>query len=628
MGDNSGSTTVAAPPTASPDQNDLQQQQQHQQNGQQSWMYNNYGMYGMYPQYAQYYAYYNHLAQLQQYNSDQNKTESQPASSNAPPGFSNSVFVPSSNDSNKNSEHNPPLPPGPPPPMNNSFEQSSPGTLLSRPAYFHNNQQQQQQQQNNISNPFGPIRFNINNPAKRNLQQNAPNLMNPLSNGNTGTGGVGVEPTTMNSKKRRKRNKKNNQNQQNQQNQQLNKGLNQNNQTSHVFNNTNNFNAFPPAPLITPDLSKPPPPLPKNIQTNSPVQVQTGIIKKPDPFHNPTDAWPESLNNYVARCYAKCKTDFDKDQIDICLKGRITAAANKGELWTKDWDNEPVPSVHSERNSILVPKAPVAGLLNQYQNNTLSMKNNNLNKKGISDALGARLGNKANYKNLNLRKSKSRSRSPSTSSSKHSRRRTRSRSRSSSPPRKTRRSSSSRSSASDDDNYIRFNKSSGKNKLSDRLGDSGSKSQKKNKKQNKKKASFNTEFGMIGGEVVGDVKRLQQRAARFSDTTKKAQVSANNANTFNKNKKKFPTQSQLWVDDNVEDNLDLIDFHIVGTCRDLEKSFLRLTKAPSPSEVRPLEVLIFSLANVKNKWKEKQDYHYACDQLKSIRQDLTVCLLN
>ena len=74
-------------------------------------------------------------------------------------------------------------------------------------------------------------------------------------------------------------------------------------------------------------------------------------------------------------------------------------------------------------------------------------------------------------------------------------------------------------------------------------------------------------------------------------------------------------------------NNDMLHFdsdRIVGTSRELEKPYLRLTSAPDPTDFRPLDVLYRSLEHVLNKWRDSGEYSYTCEQLKSIRQDLTV----
>lgn len=81
-----------------------------------------------------------------------------------------------------------------------------------------------------------------------------------------------------------------------------------------------------------------------------------------------------------------------------------------------------------------------------------------------------------------------------------------------------------------------------------------------------------------------------------------------------------------------------------GTNQDLEKEYLRLTgvsfilftilliyfnficlkQPPEPAMIRPLNVLKMSLEYVLDKYNKTNDYRYICDQLKAIRQDLTV----
>ncbi|KAK1256883.1 hypothetical protein QJS04_geneDACA024123 [Acorus gramineus] len=70
----------------------------------------------------------------------------------------------------------------------------------------------------------------------------------------------------------------------------------------------------------------------------------------------------------------------------------------------------------------------------------------------------------------------------------------------------------------------------------------------------------------------------------------------------------------------VED-MDWDSLTVKGTCQEIEKRYLRLTSAPDPCTVRPEDVLEKALQMIQSSQK---NYLYKCDQLKSIRQDLTV----
>ncbi|KAK2953499.1 putative nuclear export factor [Blattamonas nauphoetae] len=63
---------------------------------------------------------------------------------------------------------------------------------------------------------------------------------------------------------------------------------------------------------------------------------------------------------------------------------------------------------------------------------------------------------------------------------------------------------------------------------------------------------------------------------------------------------------------------------ILGRCTKLEKKYLRLTGAPDPDTVRPLPILKKAFEMVRQRWSDGTDYEWVCEQLMSIRQDLTV----
>lgn len=62
----------------------------------------------------------------------------------------------------------------------------------------------------------------------------------------------------------------------------------------------------------------------------------------------------------------------------------------------------------------------------------------------------------------------------------------------------------------------------------------------------------------------------------------------------------------------------------MGTSTALEKPYLRLTDFPKAENVRPLPVLIKALAHIKSQYVKNEDFEWANEQLKSVRQDMTV----
>mmetsp|Transcript_5856 Transcript_5856/g.14354 ORF Transcript_5856/g.14354 Transcript_5856/m.14354 type:complete len:424 (-) Transcript_5856:3443-4714(-) len=80
-----------------------------------------------------------------------------------------------------------------------------------------------------------------------------------------------------------------------------------------------------------------------------------------------------------------------------------------------------------------------------------------------------------------------------------------------------------------------------------------------------------------------------------------------------------PKVGKIAVDGN-----DKIVEPLVGKSKSIEKSYLRLTSDPKPEDVRPLPVLRKALLHIRSQYVEQEDFEWANDQLKAVRQDVTV----
>uniref|UniRef100_A0A8D0G8Y3 Leukocyte receptor cluster member 8 n=1 Tax=Sphenodon punctatus TaxID=8508 RepID=A0A8D0G8Y3_SPHPU len=351
--------------------------------------------------------------------------------------------------------------------------------------------------------------------------------------------------------------------------------------------------------------------------------------------------WPQDMKEYVQRCFTACESEEDKDRTEKLLKEVLQARLQDGTAYTIDWSREPLPGLG--RDSI--PESPKKQQQQQQQQRweVVSLRSQRgsmpsglsqqqqQQRSGGSGPLGSQVqrggGNggggagrgrggggggggsfptKFGNRNVFMKEN-------SSSSSADSRSRSRSSSRS--PSRQFRRSDShsdSDSSYSGNECRLGGRRNAQKNRGRGGHVERGRMRMQRGKRHDQGPSKRNRKRGTMEYEDPEREFKKQRRAARFQ-------------HGHSKKLRLEPLVLQINSLDPVgSDSLDWNELKIVGTSQDITKHYLRLTCAPDPSTVRPVSVLKKSLWMVKAHWKEKQDYAFACEQMKSIRQDLTV----
>ncbi|CAK7325584.1 unnamed protein product [Dovyalis caffra] len=293
--------------------------------------------------------------------------------------------------------------------------------------------------------------------------------------------------------------------------------------------------------------------------------------------------FPNSLRRYVERAFNLCKDDTQRVACQAIMKEIITKATADGTLNTRDWDAEPL---------FAIPNAEAVNM--------------------ESSQCSTPVSSLPKYKRSPSRRSKSRW-----------------------EPLTEEKSVDKPVSISND--IIKYggwdrkppnaNSESKENALNNmKFSLSEQKPPSKNTKRPVKRQRLADGLNAANNDASSDSDKEQSLTAYYS--RHRAEINyfkpknAGSGNLYSRRtsalmlSKSFDDSGSKAVED-----IDWDALTVKGTCQEIEKRYLRLTSAPDPSTVRPEEVLEKALLMVQNSQK---NYLYKCDQLKSIRQDLTV----